>query len=157
MTELIVNGRSYKVSAPSNETLLETLRERLGLTGTKCGCDSASCGACTVLLDGEPMVSCMLLTVRCEGRRIMTIEGLATGPALDPLQEAAVEHGAVQCGYCAPGWLLTARALLDRNPSPARDEVRSAISGHLCRCTSYQKIVDAIMAVAAAHAPVSST
>ncbi len=157
MTELIVNRRSYKVVAPPNETLLETLRDRLGLTGTKCGCDSASCGACTVLLGGEPMLSCMLLTVRCEGHPITTIEGLASGPTLDPLQEAAVEHGAVQCGYCAPGWLLTAKALLDRNPSPTRDEVRSAISGHLCRCTGYQKIEDAIMAVAGAHAPISST
>ena len=149
MTGIVVNGRAYQVSVPPAETLLETLRERLGLTGTKCGCDNASCGACTVLIGGEPMLSCMLLTARCDGRAITTIEGLAAGAALHPLQQSAVEHGAVQCGYCTPGWLLSAKALLDRNPHPTRDEVRAAISGHLCRCTGYKKIEESILAVAA--------
>lgn len=148
MTDLIVNGRTYRLATPANETLLDTLRDRLGLTGTKCGCESGTCGACTVLLDGEPALSCFLLTVRCDKRAITTIEGLAAGTALHPLQKAAVELGAVQCGYCAPGWLLSAKALLDRNPAPTREEIREAISGHLCRCTGYQKIENCIMAVA---------
>jgi carbon-monoxide dehydrogenase small subunit len=149
---LSVNDRAYGVSVPPSETLLETLRNRLGLTGTKCGCDNGSCGACTVLLDDEPVLSCLVLAVRCEGRTITTIEGLAKGATLHPLQQAAVDHGAVQCGYCTPGWLLTAKALLDRNPAPSREEVRVAIAGHLCRCTGYQKIEDCIMAVAGAPA-----
>ena len=146
-----INERPYRVSAPPNETLLDTLRGRLGLTGTKCGCDSGSCGACTVLLDDEPVLSCLVLSVRCEGRAITTVEGLADGATLHPLQQAAVDHGAVQCGYCTPGWLLTAKVLLDRHPSPTRDEVRTAIAGHLCRCTGYQKIEECIMAVAEAR------
>jgi len=145
---LFVNGRAYRVAAAPNETLLDALRDRLGLTGTKCGCDSGSCGACTVLVDNQPFLSCLTLAIRCEGRQITTVEGLAEGPVLHPLQQAAVEHGAVQCGYCTPGWLLTAKALLDRNPSPTRDEIRLAIAGHLCRCTGYQKIEDCVMAVA---------
>lgn len=145
---LFVNGRAYRVAATPNETLLDALRNRLGLTGTKCGCDSGSCGACTVLVDNQPFLSCLTLAIRCEGRQITTVEGLAEGPVLHPLQQAAVEHGAVQCGYCTPGWLLTAKALLDRNPSPTRDEIRLAIAGHLCRCTGYQKIEDCVMAVA---------
>lgn len=145
---LLVNGRAYLVVVAPNETLLEALRNRLGLTGTKCGCDSGSCGACTVLVDNEPFLSCLTLAIRCEGRQITTIEGLADGPVLHPLQQAAVEHGAVQCGYCTPGWLLSAKALLDRNPSPTREEIRLAIAGHLCRCTGYQKIEDCVMAVA---------
>lgn len=145
---LFVNGRAYRVAAAPNETLLDALRDRLGLTGTKCGCDSGSCGACTVLVDNQPFLSCLTLAIRCEGRQITTVEGLAEGPVLHPLQQAAVEHGAVQCGYCTPGWLLSAKALLDRNPSPTRDEIRLAIAGHLCRCTGYQKIEDCVMAVA---------
>ncbi len=148
---LMVNRRAYRVSVEPNELLLDTLRTRLGLTGTKCGCDTGTCGACTVLLDDEPALGCLVLTIRCDGRAITTIEGLAEGPTLHPLQQAAVEHGAVQCGYCTPGWLLTAKALLDRHPSPTRDEVRLAIAGHICRCTGYQKIEDCIMAVAAAR------
>jgi carbon-monoxide dehydrogenase small subunit len=145
---LSVNDRAYRVVVAPNETLLDVLRDRLGLTGTKCGCDSGSCGACTVLVDNQPFLSCLTLAIRCEGRQITTVEGLAEGPVLHPLQRAAVEHGAVQCGYCTPGWLLTAKALLDTNPSPTRDEIRLAIAGHLCRCTGYQKIEDCIMAVA---------
>lgn len=145
---LSVNGRAYRVGVAPNETLLDALRDRLGLTGTKCGCDSGSCGACTVLVDNQPVLSCLTLAIRCEGRQITTVEGLADGPVLHPLQQAAVEHGAVQCGYCTPGWLLTAKALLDTNPAPTRDEIRLAIAGHLCRCTGYQKIEDCIMAVA---------
>jgi aerobic-type carbon monoxide dehydrogenase small subunit (CoxS/CutS family) len=145
---LSVNDRAYRVVVAPNETLLDALRDRLGLTGTKCGCDSGSCGACTVLVDNQPFLSCLTLAIRCEGRQITTVEGLADGPVLHPLQRAAVEHGAVQCGYCTPGWLLTAKALLDTNASPTRDEIRLAIAGHLCRCTGYQKIEDCIMAVA---------
>ncbi len=145
---LSVNGRAYRVSAPAEETLLDTLRHRLGLTGTKCGCDSGSCGACTVLLDDEPVLSCLVLSARCEGHAITTIEGLASGPTLHPLQQAAVDHGAVQCGYCTPGWLLTAKALLDRHPAPTRAEVRLALAGNLCRCTGYQKIEESILSVA---------
>lgn len=148
---LMVNRHAYRVSVEPNELLLDTLRMRLGLTGTKCGCDTGTCGACTVLLDDEPALGCLVLTIRCDGRAITTIEGLADGPTLHPLQQAAVEHGAVQCGYCTPGWLLTAKALLDRHPSPTRDDVRLAIAGHICRCTGYQKIEDCIMAVAAAR------
>ncbi len=148
---LSVNRRSYRVSVPPNETLLDTLRVRLGLTGTKCGCDTGTCGACTVLLDGEPVLGCLVLAVRCDGRTVDTIEGLADGPTLHPLQQAAVDHGAVQCGYCTPGWLLTAKALLDRDPDPTPDAVRRAIAGHICRCTGYQKIEACIMAVARAR------
>jgi carbon-monoxide dehydrogenase small subunit len=145
---LSVNDRAYRIVVAPNETLLDALRDRLGLTGTKCGCDSGSCGACTVLVDNQPFLSCLTLAIRCEGRQITTVEGLAEGPVLHPLQQAAVEHGAVQCGYCTPGWLLSAKALLDKNPSPTRDEIRLAIAGHLCRCTGYQKIEDCVMAVA---------
>ena len=148
---LSVNDRAYRVVVAPNETLLDALRDRLGLTGTKCGCDSGSCGACTVLVDNQPFLSCLTLAIRCEGRQITTVEGLAEGPVLHPLQQAAVQHGAVQCGYCTPGWLLTAKALLDTNPSPTRDEIRLAIAGHLCRCTGYQKIEDCVMAVARAR------
>jgi aerobic carbon-monoxide dehydrogenase small subunit len=139
------------MATPDNETLLDTLRDRLGMTGSKCGCDSGSCGACTVLLDGEPALSCLVLTARCEGRAITTIESLASGATLHPLQKAAVDLGAVQCGYCTPGWLLSAKALLDRNSSPTGDEIRVAVSGHLCRCTGYQKIEQCIAAVAEAQ------
>jgi carbon-monoxide dehydrogenase small subunit len=145
---LDVNGRAFVIDVRPQDTLLDVLRDRLGLTGAKCGCDSGTCGACTVLLDGEPVLSCLTLAARCVDRRITTIEGLAEGATLHPLQRAAVEHGAVQCGYCTPGWLLTAKALLDRHPHPSRDDVRLALAGHLCRCTGYQKIEECILAVA---------
>lgn len=145
---LNVNGESHELNIKVNETLLDVLREQLGLFGTKKGCDSGACGACTVIIDGEPALSCMTLAVRCQGREILTIEGLAQEGELHPLQESAIEHGAVQCGFCTPGWLMSAKALLDENPVPTRQEVQAAIAGNLCRCTGYKQIEDAIMAVA---------
>lgn len=146
---LTVNGSSYSLPVEPGELLLDVLRDRLGLQGTKRGCGEGACGACTVLLDGQPILSCMTLAVRCEGREILTVEGLAPGSALHPLQVAALEHNAVQCGFCTPGWLLSAKALLDRNPAPAREEVRETLSGHLCRCTGYRRIEDAVLGAAA--------
>lgn len=145
---LNINGEIYELLVKTNQTLLDVLREQLGLAGTKKGCDSGTCGACTVIIDGEPVLSCMTLAVRCQNRNIMTIEGLAQDSQLHPLQKSAIEHEAVQCGFCTPGWLLSAKVLLDNNPNPTREEVRIAIAGHLCRCTGYQKIVESILAVA---------
>jgi len=145
---LNINQRSYESLVRPNQTLLDVLREQLGLTGTKKGCDIGACGACTVIIDGEPTLSCMSLAIRCHNRQIITIEGLAVSGELHPLQQSAIEHGAVQCGYCTPGWLLSAKVLLDQNPTPTREEVRLAISGNLCRCTGYRKIEDSILAVA---------
>lgn len=145
--ELVINGDRVTVAAPPHWTLAEVLRNRLALTGTKQGCDSGDCGACTVLVDGEPVLSCLLLAKLAEGREITTIEGLARG-GLDPVQRAFDRSGALQCGYCQPAMLLSARALLDRNPHPTRAEVRKAISGNLCRCTGYSQIVDAVLAAA---------
>ena len=141
---LQINGERRTVDADIRDTLLDVLRDRLGLTGAKRGCDMGECGACTVLVDGKPVNACLMLAASAEGRSILTIEGLAGDP-LHPLQHALVDHGAVQCGYCAPGMVLTAKAFLDRTPSPTTREVRRAISGNLCRCTGYQKIVDAIL------------
>ena len=145
---LHINGETYEILVKTNETLLDVLREKLGLTGTKRGCDSGACGACTVIIDGEPALSCMTLAVRCQNRLIMTIEGLAQNGQLHPLQKSAMEHDAVQCGFCTPGWLLSAKVLLDNNPHPTLDEVRTAIAGNLCRCTGYRKIEEAIFAIA---------
>jgi len=145
---LRINGEIYELLVKTNETLLDVLREKLGLTGTKRGCDSGACGACTVIIDGEPALSCMTLAVRCQNRSIMTIEGLAQNGQLHPLQKSAMEHDAVQCGFCTPGWLLSAKVLLDNNPHPTLDEVRAAIAGNLCRCTGYRKIEESILAVA---------
>ena len=139
-----VNGDPVEVGVRDRETLLEVLRGRLGLTGTKQGCDVGDCGSCTVLLDGEPVLSCLTLAADVEGREVLTIEGLARGDELHPLQQAFLDAGAVQCGYCTPGMILTAKALLDRNPRPSRGEIRAALSGNLCRCTGYRKIVDAV-------------
>jgi aerobic-type carbon monoxide dehydrogenase small subunit (CoxS/CutS family) len=146
---LNVNGESYELPVRAHWTLLDVLRDRLALTGTKRGCDTGACGCCTVLIEGEPALSCMTLAIRCRNKRILTIEGLARNGEFHPLQEAAIEYGAVQCGFCTPGWLLTAKVLLDINPTPTREEIRTAISGNLCRCTGYRKIEDAILAVAA--------
>ncbi len=145
---LHVNGETYELQVRTNDTLLDVLREKLGLTGTKRGCDSGACGACTVIIDGEPVLSCMTLAVRCQNSSIMTIEGLAQPDQLHPLQRSAIEHDAVQCGFCTPGWLLSAKVLLDNNPHPTLDEVRRAIAGNLCRCTGYRKIEESILAVA---------
>ena len=145
---LTVNGKERVAEVKANLTLLELLRDELGQPGTKVGCETGDCGACTVLIDGEPMNSCLVLAVEAEGRAITTIEGVEKEGQLDELQEAFIAHGAVQCGYCSPGMILASRALLNRNPNPTRDEAIEAISGNLCRCTGYVKIVDAIMAAA---------
>ena len=141
---LNVNGESRETLVPTHKTLLEVLREDLGLTGTKHGCELGECGTCTVLVDGEPVLSCLALPVESEGRRITTVEGMAEGGRLHPLQQAFAELGAAQCGYCTPGILLTATALLAERPSPTRQEVKEALAGNLCRCTGYTKILDAV-------------
>jgi carbon-monoxide dehydrogenase small subunit len=141
---LTVNEREHELLTNPNRTLAQVLREDLGLTGTKQGCGVGDCGSCTVLLDGQPVNSCLVLAVQASGRRVTTIEGLADGNRLHPLQEAMAEHGAIQCGFCTPGMILSAKALLEDNPSPGRQEIRQGLSGNLCRCTGYQKIVEAV-------------
>lgn len=143
---LTVNGQPYTLTVPPERSLLDVLRTDLSLTGTKTNCLEAECGVCTVLLDGKAVNSCTMLAAQCRGREIVTIEGLAERGDMHPLQRAFVEYGAVQCGYCIPGMILTAKALLDETPDPDEATVREAISGTLCRCTGYQKIVDAILA-----------
>ncbi len=144
IVKMTVNGNPIEVGVGDEETLLETLRQRLGLTGTKQGCDLGDCGSCTVLIDGKPALSCLTLAADAEGREITTIEGLAHGEDLHPVQRAFHEAGAVQCGFCTPGMVLTAKALLDANPNPDRDTIKGALAGNLCRCTGYVKIVDAV-------------
>ncbi|MBI3952252.1 MAG: (2Fe-2S)-binding protein [Acidobacteria bacterium] len=141
---LKVNGEVHEIAVPVHKTLLEVLREDLNLTGTKHGCELGECGTCTVLIDGAPMLSCLALPIEMEGREITTIEGLANGPQPHPLQVAFAELGAAQCGYCIPGLLLTAKALLDENPNPTREELKEALAGNLCRCTGYIKIFEAV-------------
>jgi len=143
-----VNGVMEDVVVPSNMTLMRMLRESLALTGTKNGCSAGECGACTVLINGEPVNSCMMLAVECDGAEITTVEGLAHDNQLDPIQEAMIQEGGVQCGFCTPGILISARALLDRNPDPSEDEIREALVGNLCRCTGYVRIVESVKAAA---------
>jgi len=145
---LNLNGEPTEVAFAPYKTLLEVLREDLGLTGTKHGCELGECGACAVLLDGRPVLSCLVLGLECDGRDVRTVEGLATDGRLDPLQETFADLGAAQCGYCTPGMLVTARALLDRTPCPERSQIREALSGILCRCTGYLQIFEAVEAAA---------
>ncbi|TAK79768.1 MAG: (2Fe-2S)-binding protein [Betaproteobacteria bacterium] len=144
-----VNGEDTEVSFAPYKTLLELLREDLGLTGTKHGCELGECGACAVLIDGEPQLACLKLAIECEGCSVETIEGLARGKELHPLQAAFADHGGSQCGYCTPGVIMTAKGLLDHEPEPSRERIREATAGILCRCTGYQQIVDAIEHAAA--------
>jgi aerobic-type carbon monoxide dehydrogenase small subunit (CoxS/CutS family) len=144
-----VNGDRVEVAFAPHKTLLEVLREDLGLTGTKHGCELGECGTCAVLVDGRPVLSCLYLGLECEGRRVETVEGMATAAGLHPLQKAFADLGAAQCGYCTPGFLLTARALLDSNPRPSLDEIKEALAGNLCRCTGYVKIFEAVELAAA--------
>jgi carbon-monoxide dehydrogenase small subunit len=146
----LVNGRKYEVIIEPHMLLIDVLRDSLGLTGTKYACGAGDCGACTVLLEGRPVLSCLTLAVTAKGKSILTIEGLAEGDRLHPIQQAFVDQGAVQCGFCTPGMVLTAKALLDEIPEPTRDEIKTFIGGNLCRCTGYVKIVDAVEAAAAA-------
>ncbi len=154
---LHVNGEETEVAFAPHKTLLEVLREDLGLTGTKHGCELGECGTCAVLLDGKPELSCLVLGLECEGRAITTVEGLADGPRLHPLQETFAELGAAQCGYCTPGFLCTAKALLDEKANPTREEIRAALSGNLCRCTGYIKIYEAVELAARRRADSAAT
>jgi aerobic carbon-monoxide dehydrogenase small subunit len=146
--QLTINGESVEAAVEPNQTLLQFLREDLGLTGTKHGCGLGDCGACTVILDGRPVNACLVLAVQARGREVLTIEGLAENGKLHPIQQAFVDKGAIQCGFCTPGMILSAKALLDEKPEPSEPEIRTAISGNLCRCTGYQKIVEAVQEAA---------
>ncbi|MEJ2641818.1 MAG: (2Fe-2S)-binding protein [Desulfosarcinaceae bacterium] len=147
LIKLTVNDRAYELAVEPNMTLTDLIRYELGLTGTKKGCETGDCGACTVIMDGLPVNSCLVLAVQANGRKIETIEGLETEAGLHPVQDAFVEKGAIQCGFCSPGMILSAKHLLDKNPNPDEGQIRAAISGNLCRCTGYQKIIDAIKSV----------
>ncbi|MBE7555356.1 MAG: (2Fe-2S)-binding protein [Anaerolineales bacterium] len=149
---LTINGETEIIEVPSNMTLLQMLREKVVLTGTKNGCAAGECGACTVMLNGEPVNSCLVLAVECDGAQITTVEGLAQNNHLSPIQEAIVAHGGVQCGFCTPGVLISAQALLNRNPQPTDHEIRDALVGNLCRCTGYLRIIEAVKEAAKQHA-----
>jgi len=150
IARFIINGRPYEVAIEPRMTLLELLRDELGLTGTKYSCGAGECGACTVLVEGKPVLSCLTLAIRVREKNILTIEGLAKGTDLHPIQKAFIEHGAIQCGFCTPGMILTAKALLDENPNPTKEEVKEYLAGNLCRCTGYVKIIEAVLAAAKA-------
>ncbi len=143
-----VNHETEQLVVPSNMTLLQMLRERLAFTGTKNGCSAGECGACTVLMNGEPVNGCMVLAVECDGAEITTVEGLAQDRQLDPIQQSLIEAGGVQCGFCTPGILISSRALLDRNPDPDEEQIADALVGNLCRCTGYARIIQAVRAAA---------
>lgn len=155
--QLEVNDESYQVDVESGTTLVELLRERLHLTGTKEGCGEGDCGTCIVLVNGAPVNSCLMLAVDAQGCRVTTIEGLATDGKLHPLQQSFIENGAIQCGFCTPAMILSAKALLDHNPRPSEEEIKQALSGILCRCGSYQKIVEAVRAVSGRVDPLRGT
>ncbi len=144
---LTVNGEIYQLEVDHRRTLLEVLRENLGLTGTKQGCDTGECGSCTVIVDGQAVLSCLTLAVACQGKKITTIEGLARAGEVHPLQKAFMEKGAVQCGFCTPGMILSLKALLDENPRPSEEQIKEALAGNLCRCTGYVKILEAVRSV----------
>lgn len=146
LISLTLNERDVEVAVPPNRTLADMLRQDLGLTGTKKGCELGDCGSCTVLLEGRPVNSCLVLAVQANGKSVTTVEGVETEEGLHPLQQAFVDHGAVQCGFCTSGMILSGKTLLERNPAADEQEIRTAISGNLCRCTGYQKIVEAIQA-----------
>jgi carbon-monoxide dehydrogenase small subunit len=141
---LTINGGLEEVIVPSNMTLMRMLREGLSLTGTKNGCSAGECGACTVLLDGEPVNSCMVLAAECDGAKVVTVEGLSNEKQLAPVQESMIQEGGIQCGFCTPGVLISAHALLERNPNPSENEIREALVGNLCRCTGYLRIVEGV-------------
>lgn len=145
----ILNGEAIEHHPKPNQTLLKMLREDFDLTGAKEGCGAGECGACTVIMDGKAVNACLVLAPEADGKRILTIEGLSNGDSLDDLQTAFIDHGAIQCGYCTPGMIMSAKALLSENPDPTDDEIKEGISGNLCRCTGYKKIIEAIQAVAA--------
>jgi carbon-monoxide dehydrogenase small subunit len=147
LIRLIVNDKDYEIAVRPNQTLADVIRNDIGLTGTKKGCEVGECGTCTVILDGKPVNSCLVLAVQANGKNVLTIEGLETDQGLHPIQQAFVDKGAIQCGFCTPGMILSAKSLLDQNPTPDEKEIRTAISGNLCRCTGYQKIVEAIASV----------
>lgn len=144
-----LNGREVQVEVEPAAMLVDVLRDELGLTGTKVGCRAGDCGTCTVIIDGEAMTSCLVPALKVNGREVITIEGLAEGDRLHPLQQAFIDHGAVQCGFCTPGMLLSTKALLDSNPHPTREEIQVAIAGNLCRCTGYEQIIEAIQSAVA--------
>jgi carbon-monoxide dehydrogenase small subunit len=144
LIRLTVNNQECELAVEPNLTLLDLLRYRLELTGTKKGCDEGDCGACAVIMNGKAVSSCLVLAVQANGKEILTIEGMETEEGIHPIQQAFIDNGAIQCGYCTPGMILSAKALLDRNPHPSEEEIRTAISGNLCRCTGYQKIVEAV-------------
>lgn len=146
LIKLMVNGESYEVAIEPKMLLLDVLRDNLGLTGTKKACDFGNCGSCTVLIDGKPVLACLTLAIEAQGKDILTVEGLARDGQLHPLQQAFIDYGAIQCGFCTPGMLLSAKALLDENPQPTETEIKEALSGNLCRCTGYAKIIQAVEA-----------
>ncbi len=148
LIRLIVNRDPYEVMVKPSETLLYILREKLGLTGAKHGCDTGKCGSCTILIDGKPIRSCLTLAISARDREITTIEGIAEGEELHPLQQAFIEHGALQCGFCTPGMIMFTKSFLEENPEPQEEEIRKALSGNICRCTGYVKIIEAIQAAA---------
>jgi len=145
---LTVNKRPYRLTVPPHRTLLEVIREDLGLTGTKEGCSLGECGACTIIMEGKAVNSCLVLAAEADGKEITTIEGLAQGDRLHPIQQAFIDHGGLQCGFCTPGMIMSAKALLDENPHPTEEEIKQGIAGNLCRCTGYAKIIESIKAAA---------